>query len=113
MAALTGCRLNEIAQLRVSDVQLGDEPTLSINDEHDDKKLKNASSKRVLPVTAPLLNLLSELIADKGKNEHLFTLPYSKQNGYAGKPSKYFSVLLKSLGIRGVNSHQISRHSLT
>ncbi|EOV3391960.1 recombinase, partial [Vibrio parahaemolyticus] len=74
---------------------------MSINDEHDDKKLKNASSKRVLPVTAPLLNLLSELIADKGKNEHLFTLPYSKQNGYAGKPSKYFSVLLKSLGIRG------------
>lgn len=113
IAALTGCRLNEIAQLRVSDVQLGDEPTLSINDEHDDKKLKNASSKRVLPVTVPLLNLLSELIADKGKNEHLFTLPYSKQNGYAGKPSKYFSVLLKSLGIRGVSFHSLRHYVIT
>lgn len=40
IAALTGCRLNEIAQLRVCDVQLGDEPTLSINDGHDDKKTK-------------------------------------------------------------------------
>ncbi|EGQ7825159.1 site-specific integrase [Vibrio parahaemolyticus] len=113
IAALTGCRLNEIAQLRVCDVQLGDEPTLSINDDHDDKKLKNSSSKRVLPVTIPLLNLLSELTTDKGKNEHLFTLPYSKQNGYAGKPSKYFSELLKSLDIKGVSFHSLRHYVVT
>lgn len=113
IAALTGCRLNEIAQLRVSDVQLGDEPTLSINDEHDDKKLKNSSSKRALPITNPLLNLLNELVAGKGKNEHLFTLPYSKQNGYSGKPSKYFSVLLKSLDIRGVSFHSLRHYVIT
>ncbi|EJG1858564.1 tyrosine-type recombinase/integrase [Vibrio parahaemolyticus] len=113
IAALTGCRLNEIAQLRVCDVQFGDEPTLSINDDHDDKKLKNSSSKRVLPVTVPLLNLLSELIAGKGKNEHLFTLPYSKQNGYAGKPSKYFSGLLKSLDIEGVSFHSLRHYVVT
>ncbi|WP_101959942.1 site-specific integrase [Vibrio harveyi] len=113
IAALTGCRLNEIAQLRVSDVQLGDEPTLSINDDHDDKKLKNSSSKRVLPVTTPLLNLLSELTAGKGKNEHLFSLPYSEQNGYTGKPSKYFSGLLKSLDIKGVSFHSLRHYVVT
>lgn len=113
IAALTGCRLNEIAQLRVCDVQLGDEATLSINDDHDDKKLKNSSSKRVLPIITPLLNLLNELVAGKGKNEHLFTLPYSKQNGYAGKPSKYFSVLLKSLGIKGVSFHSLRHYVIT
>ncbi len=113
IAALTGCRLNEIAQLRVCDVKLGDEPTLSINDGHDDKKLKNSSSKRVLPVTIPLLNLLNELIAGKGKNEHLFTLPYSKQNGYAGKPSKYFSGLLKSLDIKDVSFHSLRHYVVT
>lgn len=113
IAALTGCRLNEIAQLRVCDVKLGDEPTLSINDGHDDKKLKNSSSKRVLPVTTPLLNLLNELIAGKGKNEHLFTLPYSKQNGYAGKPSKYFSGLLKSLDIKDVSFHSLRHYVVT
>lgn len=113
IAALTGCRLNEIAQLRVCDVQLGDEPTLSINDDHDDKKLKNSSSKRVLPVTTPLLNLLNELVAGKGKNEHLFTLPYSKQNGYAGKPSKYFSELLKSLDIKEVSFHSLRHYVVT
>ncbi|MDF5543667.1 site-specific integrase [Vibrio parahaemolyticus] len=113
IAALTGCRLNEIAQLRVCDVQLGDEPTLSINDDHDDKKLKNSSSKRVLPVTIPLLNLLNELIVGKGKNEHLFNLPYSKQNGYAGKPSKYFSELLKSLHIKGVSFHSLRHYVVT
>ncbi|WP_045478911.1 tyrosine-type recombinase/integrase [Vibrio owensii] len=113
IAALTGCRLNEIAQLRVCDVQLGDEPTLSINDDHDDKKLKNSSSKRVLPVTTLLLNLLSELTAGKGKNEHLFSLPYSKQNGYAGKPSKYFSGLLKSLDIKEVSFHSLRHYVIT
>lgn len=113
IAALTGCRLNEIAQLRVCDVQLGDEPTLSINDDHYDKKLKNSSSKRVLPIITPLLNLLNELVAGKGKNEHLFTLPYSKQNGYAGKPSKYFSVLLKSLDIKGVSFHSLRHYVIT
>ncbi|HHF2856435.1 TPA: tyrosine-type recombinase/integrase [Vibrio diabolicus] len=113
IAALTGCRLNEIAQLRVCDVQLGDEPTLNINDDHDDKKLKNSSSKRVLPVTTPLLNLLNELIAGKGKNEHLFNLPYSKQNGYAGKPSKYFSELLKSLDIKDVSFHSLRHYVVT
>ncbi|MFV8409205.1 site-specific integrase [Vibrio owensii] len=113
IAAQTGCRLNEIAQLRVCDVQLGNEPTLNINDDHEDKKLKNASSKRVLPITAPLLNLLNELVAGKGKNEHLFTLPYSKQNGYAGKPSKYFSGLLKSLGAKGVSFHSLRHYVVT
>ncbi|ELB2291811.1 site-specific integrase [Vibrio parahaemolyticus] len=113
IAALTGCRLNEIAQLRVCDVHLGNEPTLSINDDHDDKKLKNSSSKRVLPVTIPLLNLLNELITRKGKNEHLFNLPYSKQNGYAGKPSKYFSELLKSLDIKDVSFHSLRHYVVT
>lgn len=113
IAALTGCRLNEIAQLRVCDVKLGDESTLSINDGHDDKKLKNSSSKRILPITTPLLNLLNELVAGKGKNEHLFTLPYSKQNGYAGKPSKYFSELLKSLDIKDVSFHSLRHYVVT
>ncbi|HHG3569977.1 site-specific integrase [Vibrio parahaemolyticus] len=113
IAALTGCRLNEIAQLRVCDVKLGDEPTLSINDGHDDKKLKNSSSKRILPITTPLLNLLNELVAGKGKNEHLFNLPYSKQNGYSGKPSKYFSELLKSLDIKDVSFHSLRHYVVT
>ncbi|HCE3509114.1 TPA: site-specific integrase [Vibrio parahaemolyticus] len=113
IAALTGCRLNDIAQLRVCDVKLGDEPTLSINDGHDDKKLKNSSSKRILPITTPLLNLLNELVAGKGKNEHLFNLPYSKQNGYAGKPSKYFSELLKSLDIKDVSFHSLRHYVVT
>ncbi len=113
IAALTGCRLNEIAQLRVCDVQLGDEPTLSINDNHEDKKLKNSSSKRILPVTDSLLSLLNDLMVGKGKDEHLFYLPYSKQNGYAGKPSKYFSGILKSLGMTGVSFHSLRHYVVT
>lgn len=92
---------------------MGDEPTLSINDDHDDKKLKNSSSKRTLPVTTSLFHLLSELIAKKDKNEHLFSLPHSQQNGYAGKPSKYFSGLLKSLAIDGVSFHSLRHYAVT
>ncbi|TON44436.1 tyrosine-type recombinase/integrase, partial [Vibrio parahaemolyticus] len=46
-------------------------------------------------------------------NEHLFSLPYSKQNGYAGKPSKYFSGLLKSLAIDGVSFHSLRHYAVT
>lgn len=113
IAALTGCRLNEIAQLRVSDIELGKQPKLSINDHQPDKKLKNSASEREIPVTNELKELLVELTRGKGIDDRLFDLQYSKQNGYAGKPSKFFSQLLKSLNISGVTFHSLRHYVVT
>jgi integrase len=53
----TGMRLNEICQLYLEDVQEVDSVwCISINDQHD-KRLKNASSRRVIPIHPKLMEL--------------------------------------------------------
>lgn len=113
IAALTGCRLNELAQLRVGDIDLGKQPSLSINDSHTDKKLKNSASEREIPITNELKKLLVELLERKSVDERLFQLPYSKYNGYVGKPSKFFSQLLKQLDIDHVTFHSLRHYVVT
>lgn len=113
IAALTGCRLNEVAQLRVRDIKLGKQPNLSINDLHPDKKLKNSASERDIPITNELKKLLIELIQGKSIDERLFDLPYSKYNGYVGKPSKFFSLLMKQLKINDVTFHSLRHYVVT
>lgn len=113
IAALTGCRLNEIAQLRVGDIQLGKQPSLSINDFHSGKKLKNSTSEREIPLTNELMKLFSELVEGKSDDEALFELPYSKYNGYVGKPSKFFSELIKQLKIKDVTFHSLRHYVVT
>ncbi|OOQ64199.1 recombinase [Vibrio parahaemolyticus] len=113
IAALTGCRLNELAQLRVGDIDLGKQPSLSINDSHTDKKLKNSASEREIPITNELKKLFVELVEGRGDDERLFELPYSKYNGYVGKPSKFFSQLLKQLDIDNVTFHSLRHYVVT
>lgn len=113
IAALTGCRLNELAQLRVGDIDLGKQPSLSINDSHTDKKLKNSASERDIPITNELKKLFVELLERKSVDERLFELPYSKYNGYVGKPSKFFSQLLKQLDIDHVTFHSLRHYVVT
>ena len=113
IAALTGCRLNELAQLRVGDIDLGKQPSLSINDSHTDKKLKNSASEREIPITNELKKLFVELVEGRGDDERLFELPYSKYNGYVGKPSKFFSGLIKQLKINDVTFHSLRHYVVT
>lgn len=108
LALLTGCRLNELAQLRVEDIDLGESPSISINNNGSDKKLKNESSVRMLPLTGLATELIKELIGLKGSSQRLFSeLTYSEANGYASKPSKYFSRLSKEL----FGEEKVSFHS--
>jgi integrase len=93
IALLTGCCLNEIAQLRVSDVvTIGNQPHLSINANGDDKRLKREASERDIPLSKSFYMLIKPLIKDKPVNDRLFMdIPYSIDNGYNSKPRKYFS----------------------
>ncbi|WP_051902554.1 tyrosine-type recombinase/integrase, partial [Photobacterium sanctipauli] len=116
MAILTGCRLNELAQMRVGDVDLvSAQPHLDINDDHEDKTLKNDSSKRTVPVAPDLKALLEPLVHQRAKDERLFpSLTYSKDNGYNSKPSKWFSVLCREkLKLQGVSFHSFRHYAIT
>lgn len=117
----TGARVNEIAQLRISDfiktengidciaiTDLEDEPD---DDEPIDadasekpvKTVKNASSRRWVPVHPRLkeIGLLSFVADLKGKGEvRLFPdLPYVEESRYGRKVSRYFGESTKRLEI--------------
>ena len=109
IAALTGCRLNEMAQLQVSDIVLTEQPHISINDNGERKRVKNQSSIRQIPLTEELRDMLMPLIARKSPSERLFDdLPYNQSNGYNSAPSKWFGLLIRNL----LKDKSISFHSL-
>lgn len=111
LAVLTGCRLNELAQLRVEDISLQGIPYISINDNAIDKKVKNESSFRKVLLPFEVVKLLTSLLTNKSPGQRVFVeLPYSDANGYAPRPSKYFSDLCRNkLGLNGVSFHSF-RH---
>ncbi|WIH22483.1 tyrosine-type recombinase/integrase [Photobacterium damselae] len=52
-----GCRLSEACQLRVQDIQLDGLPCIQFTDTGNTQRLKNASSRRVIPIHPTLLEL--------------------------------------------------------
>ncbi|MGF1900672.1 tyrosine-type recombinase/integrase [Aliivibrio sifiae] len=115
MALLTGCRLNELAQLRVGDIHFTNEPYLSINTDSEDKKLKNVASHREIPVTHHLKELLLPLLKNKEVSERLFPdLPFNESNGYTNTPSKWFSKLCREeLNLKDVSFHSFRHYVIT
>jgi len=58
LGLLTGGRLNELSQLHISDIyRTCDIWVISIDDETDDKKLKNNTSRRIIPIHSKLIEL--------------------------------------------------------
>ncbi|GLR75273.1 tyrosine-type recombinase/integrase [Aliivibrio sifiae] len=115
IALLTGCRLNELAQLRVGDIHFTSEPYLSINTDSEDKKLKNAASHREIPITHHLKELLFPLLKNKTVSERLFLdLPFNESNGYTNTPSKWFSQLCsQELKLKDVSFHSFRHYVIT
>lgn len=99
LALYTGARMEELAQLLVSDLRL--EPGLghyfNISDEAAHSKLKNAASRRRIPVHGMLLDcgLLDYVESVRGQGflfPHLKTNPRDKRGGYF---SNFFSGYLR------------------
>jgi len=117
----TGMRLNEIAQLEVQDIELRDD-VWCINvtpDGEDNKRLKNASSKRRVPVHNRLIasGFLAFYEAQQalGHSRLFPNLTYSPQNGYGRNAGRWFNErFLPELGLggQGLVFHCL-RHTMT
>ncbi len=120
LGIFTGMRLNEIAQLEVQDIEQRD-GVWCINvtpDGNDHKRLKNASSKRRVPVHERLIasGFLHFYEAQKASGQsRLFPdLTYSPQNGYGRNAGRWFNErFLPELGMgsQGLVFHCL-RHTM-
>jgi integrase len=103
IALFSGLRLNEIAQLYLTDIALLDGIwTFDINANAPDKRLKNATSKRLVPVHPQLLALgfleFFEDVKKQGKSRLFSQLTYV-EGSYGRQPSRNFAAYLTSIGI--------------
>lgn len=96
----TGCRLAEITGLRVQDIQIdGETPHLKIVN-HEKRRLKNASSKRDVPLVGDALAAAKEALKLAGEGTYAFAR-YSGDTG----PNTASASLMKWL--RGVSSNPL------
>jgi integrase len=104
----TGMRLNEVAQLEVQDIEERD-GVWCINvtpDGDDQKRLKNASSRRLVPVHDGLLDCgflgFVEGQREAGSTRLFPSLTYTAQNGYGRNAGRWFNdQFLPKMGLGG------------
>lgn len=116
LAIHSGARLNEVAQLSLSDiVMVGDTWCLDINRSGPFKRLKNHQSKRIVPLHPRLMDLgfltyVEQMRAIAG-NDRLFPqLSYSTSDGYGRNLGRWVNeTLLPRLGMK---TKQLTFHSL-
>lgn len=92
----SGARLNEIAQLHVTDVRQEDGIwCFDLNDDDDRKRLKAAASRRIVPIHSALIKLgVLEFVHQRnGRKEHrLFPgFTYCPKNGWGRHLGRWFN----------------------
>lgn len=108
IAFYTGARLNEIAQLHTNDIIEQDGlPCFCFTDESGEdevglKRLKNESSKRIVPIHSKLIELgFLKYHAQVGKSRLFPDFTYNEKDGYGRNLGRWFneSLLRKNLKI--------------
>ncbi|GLO39508.1 hypothetical protein PPUN15366_11520 [Pseudomonas putida] len=103
MGRTTGCRLEELCQLRVDDfIEQQGIQCIRINDSREDQHLKNASSRRTLPLHPALLDLglLHHVESVKATGaERVFPELEAVRGKLGHAPSKWFGRYKTKLGI--------------
>lgn len=127
LAAITGARLNEVAQLQVKDVRTTEAGTVYIHINEDDsslpgKSIKNAHSDRCVPlvdgaygfVLADFMSLVEDRRKTAGNNAMVFDGLKLMKNGYGEQVSKWFNrtLLPKVLADRSGLAFHSFRHTV-
>lgn len=111
LALFTGCRVSEIAQLRVCDV-FEESTTYAIRITDEAGNLKNESSRRIVPLHPHIIQLgFIEYVQEMSSQERLFPDLYGTSKGPGDKVSRWFNnTHLKNCGLKGTG-RKISFHS--
>ncbi|MCU8596178.1 site-specific integrase [Escherichia coli] len=127
LAAITGARLNEVAQLQVKDVRATEAGTVYIHINEDDsslpgKSIKNAHSDRCVPlvdgaygfVLADFMSLVEDRRKTAGDDAMVFDGLKLMKNGYGEQVSKWFNrtLLPKVLADRSGLAFHSFRHTV-
>lgn len=127
LAAITGARLNEVAQLQVKDVRATEAGTIYIHINEDDsslpgKSIKNAHSDRCVPLVDGaygfVLDDFMALVEDRrnalGDDAMVFSGLKLMKNGYGEQVSKWFNrtLLPKVLADRSGLAFHSFRHTV-
>lgn len=99
LAAYTGARVNELAQLNIDDIKTDKEGIAYFNitgddEEEDSKSIKNEESKRVVPVHQKLIDLgfLDFVKSREGKEiQNLFDIKKARADKYGKVPATWFN----------------------
>ena len=103
LALFTGCRLEELCQLHVEDVRCEDGLWVLDINAKGQKRLKNITSERVIPLHPILTEDLdfggyAQSIGKQG-NERIFHTLKAVQNKFGHYPSRWFGEYKKKCGI--------------
>lgn len=115
MAAYTGARINELAQLMVEDfIILNGQKTMSIDCLDVEQSVKTPDSKRKLPIHPDLLELglweRVERLTEAGEKQLFPELNFT-QNGFGGAVVSNVGRYLRDLGIKARGKHKMGTHS--
>lgn len=103
LALFTGCRLNELCQLHLSDFDVVDGiEVIKINEDGDGKRLKTKAGNRIIPIHATLKRIgLLDYVATlrKRREQRLFPELKLRRDGYGQTASKWFARYCTSIGI--------------
>lgn len=97
LALYTGCRIEELCQLYVSDIREIDGIwCLDINADAEDKAIKTASAKRIIPLHDAIRDLFIAYVQSLDKGSRLFPELKLYRDGYSQSVSKWFGRMLRS-----------------
>lgn len=113
LAYFTGARLNELCQLYRADIcQVDGIWAIHIDDRYEGQKLKNLTSRRIVPIHDRLLNLGFIEFVQSVQHERIFPELKESRDGFGTAASKWFGRFKSKLGFgRGHDFHSF-RHTV-
>ncbi len=113
LAYFTGARLNELCQLYRADIyQVDGIWVIQIDDRFDGQRLKNLTSRRIVPIHDQLLSLGFIEFVQSVQHERIFPELKKSRDGFGTAASKWFGRFKTRLGFdRGHDFHSF-RHTV-
>lgn len=101
LGLFTGARLNELCQLMATDIlEVEDIWCINITDTGDRQRLKNANSRRYIPIHSKLIELgFVKYAKSRGKQRLFSDLNYTEKAGFGAYPSKWFARYRNNLSL--------------